>query len=69
MDKDYNTRLNWFTSRVGKRIYPDKTVCNCDYCNKMLNEGIIVENQMEALHLTYHSFDLKINYTDKKHVL
>jgi hypothetical protein len=65
MDKDYNTRLNWFKSRVGKRIFRDKTSCDCDTCKNVAKKGLIINDEMHAAYLNDCSFNMDIEYRDK----
>lgn len=44
-------RLNWFKSRVGKRIYRSKGSCTCELCKEVHKHGIIVEDETHAQYL------------------
>lgn len=58
--------LKWFENRIGKRIYRDKVSCNCETCNNVWKNGLIVADKEHAYYLEMISRDLNINYRDKK---
>lgn len=66
MEKDFNKRLKWFQDRVGKIIYRGKTSCECEICDCVKNEGLIIMHDMHAIYLNDCSFELEIEYRDKK---
>jgi hypothetical protein len=66
MNKDHKTRLKWFTDRIGQRIYRDKTTCDCDVCNCVHKEGLIIIDEMHAIYLNDISFEMGIEYRDNQ---
>lgn len=60
----------WFLNKIGKRIFRDKTSCPCPACEKVFEEGLIVNNATHADYLYMSQYDdileKNINYRDKK---
>lgn len=65
-EKIYKDRSEWFKTRVGKRVYRDKVSCRCATCNEIEKKGIVILNKTHAVYLTDISFELGIEYRDKK---
>ena len=42
----------WFVKRIGKRIYRDKGSCECQTCERIEKEGLIVRDKSHADYLT-----------------
>ena len=42
--KTYQERQGWFSDRIGKIIYRNKTSCNCVVCEKVYREGLLIED-------------------------
>lgn len=57
--------LKFFTNRIGKRIYRDKTTCNCGTCTRVWKEGIVVGDRDHARYLELVQRELDIDYRDK----
>ncbi len=57
--------LTWFKNRIGKRIYRDKTSCNCETCARVYKEGLIVNDLNHAEYLEMVSREMNINYYNK----
>lgn len=55
-------KLNWFTSRIWKRIYRDKWTCKCDTCKNVEENGLIIYNKSHAYYL--HMCQEIHNYRD-----
>ena len=41
----------WFIDRIGKRIYREKNVCNCEVCTAVHKEGLIITDEQHANYL------------------
>lgn len=57
-------KLKWFTDRIGKRIYRDKTTCNCETCTRGWKEGVIIRDEDHAIYLELEQHELDIDYRD-----
>lgn len=57
-------REKWFIDRIGKRIYRDKSTCNCDTCRDVEINGLIVHDKEHAQYLHMCQNDLFLNYYD-----
>lgn len=60
-----------FLDRVWKRIFRDKTSCNCRDCEDIVNNGMIISDIQHARRLYTYQCDLysewtNINYRDEK---
>lgn len=63
----YAQRRQWFTDRIGKRIWREDTGCPCGSCLLIKLAGILVEDERHAAHLCDTKHDGKwINYFDSK---
>jgi hypothetical protein len=58
-------KLTWFTDRIGKRIFRNKTSCKCETCKDVFENGLVVGDQFHAEYLEMVQHDLNINYYDK----
>jgi hypothetical protein len=44
-------REQWFLDRIGKRVFRNKTSCNCDICKDVYEKGLIISDEMHANYL------------------
>lgn len=63
-------KLNWFTDRIGKRIYRNQWTCECYSCVEVEKKWLIIENEMHASYLfdvegTYAIEWIELNYRDE----
>ena len=58
--------LDFFTTRIGKRIYRDKLSCKCDDCQEVKEDGLVIMDQQHAEYLHMVSNDMMIEYRDNK---
>lgn len=42
------TTLRDFVSRVGQRVYRTSNGCNCEMCERVVKEGIVIKDKMHA---------------------
>ena len=61
--------LEWFKSKIGKRIYRDVSTCTCHTCRDVEKNGIIVLDEEHAQYLADISGDFAyeghpLNYRD-----
>lgn len=56
----------WFISRIKKRVFRNKTSCNCHTCTRNWKEGLIIGNMQHAIYLYDCQCEMNINYRDKK---
>ena len=62
--------FRWFKNRIGKRIFRDKSTCDCAHCRAVEKEGLIVFDKQHAQHLADIDADFAtcgayLNYRDK----
>ena len=51
MESIYDKRRQWFLDRVGKIVYRDKSFCDCEICERVEKEGILISSDSHALYL------------------
>lgn len=44
-------RQKWFSERVGKRVFRNKTSCTCEMCNDVYENGLIIDDELHADYL------------------
>lgn len=64
-------KLDWFKTRVGRKIYRDPSGCSCGDCAHIVECGLIIHNKDHAQYLyemqgNYAREGIKLNYRDKK---
>jgi hypothetical protein len=55
----------WFIDRIGKRVYRDKNTCDCEMCNDVFENGLIIKNETHATYLYDVQHELQYIYTDE----
>jgi hypothetical protein len=58
------TRLEWFKSKIGQRIYRNDTGC-CKHCQTVFKDGLIVHDEMHATYL----YEIEITCQHEGHKL
>ncbi len=58
-------RQKWFTDRIGKRVYRNKTSCKCGICVSGYEKGVMVNDEMHASYLC----DVEAEYSMDSDVL
>lgn len=61
----YTKRLDWFKSRIGKRVYRTPS-CPCPVCKSIYNYGILIEDHIHATYLRDCEADLELYYADTR---
>ncbi len=56
----------WFIDRIGKRIYRLTDTKCCEHCQKVFKEGLMIGDEMHALHLYTCQNEMELVYSDKK---
>ena len=64
-------REKWFIDRIGKRVFRNKTSCNCDTCQKIYENGLVISDKNHAQYLydmegMYALEGVKLKYFDSK---
>lgn len=56
--------LKWFKDRIGKRVYRTGTSCDCEICNCVVSQGLIIKDNIHAMYLNdiYHDFNAEGDY-------
>ena len=44
----WELRKQWFIDRIGKRVYRNKTSCDCATCERIYTDGIIISDSTHA---------------------
>jgi hypothetical protein len=59
--------LDWFISRIGKRVYRDKNTppCGCDTCNNIEANGIVITDKDHAQYM----YDIQLEFAQEGHYL
>jgi hypothetical protein len=55
----------WFIDRIGKRVYRDKNTCDCEMCNDVFENGLIIKNETHATYLYHIQNEYQYIYTDE----
>jgi hypothetical protein len=61
-NKTENERLNWFIDRIGKRVFRNKTSCQCGTCQNVYENGVVISDGMHADYMCIIEFE----YTNEK---
>lgn len=61
----YTKRLQWFKSRIGKRVYRTPS-CSCPVCKTVEIRGLIIQDNLHATYLRDCEADLELHYADSK---
>jgi len=56
---------DWFTERVGQRVFRTKGDCYCDACEKVYLEGLIIQDKQHAQYLYDCQNELGLYYYTK----
>lgn len=64
--KMHDQQLKWFKDRIGKTIYRGAVSCDCDSCNRIEKEGLVIMDEMHADVLNAYSAETQTKYYDNK---
>lgn len=63
----YYDRLEWFTDRIGKRVYREKnTCCDCPSCRDAYKNGVLITDYEHASYLSLIEHEGKLHYFDSR---
>lgn len=57
---------DWFTERIGTKVYRDDNGCDCPVCKTIERVGLIIHDELHAQYLYDCQNDMGINYYDTK---
>jgi hypothetical protein len=57
--------LEWFTDRIGKKIFRVKNICPCTICQMVIVHGLIISDKNHAQYLFDIQNELGIEYFEK----
>lgn len=60
------TRLSYFRSRIGKRVYPVDPLCPCRVCMVEYCKGNVIVDDNEARYMADHEADCDLWYVSSK---
>lgn len=63
--RELSERHKWFHSKVGMRLYRNDNRCDCPICQKVLENGLLVDDINHANYL----YDSELDYTAGGHPL
>lgn len=55
----------WFIDRIGKRVYRDETICNCDTCVDGMKNGVFIKDELQAIYM-YDAQGMGLIYYDNR---
>lgn len=58
--------LEWFISRVGKRVFRNESSCQCEACRKVGEVGLVINDHLHAQYLYDCQNELDLYYFDKQ---
>lgn len=58
--------MDWFLQRIWKRVYRDKSPCNCEDCVRFLNIGWVIEDEQDAIRLYNEQIKYKVGFYEVK---
>lgn len=58
--------LEWFTQRIGKKVYRKHNFCKCSGCLNVWENGLIIIDEMHADYLFACESEMNLNYFDKE---
>lgn len=59
-------RKQWFIDHIGKVVYRTDTLCSCDSCEDVYNNGLLIKDGMQAQYLFDVEAECGIRYFDTK---
>jgi hypothetical protein len=54
----------WFTERIGKRVYRTETTCKCEVCTRIGEVGLVIADELHAQYLFDCQNELDLYYFD-----
>ena len=57
--------MDWFTERIGKKIFRVKNPCPCTICQMVIIHGLIISDKQHAQYLFDVQNELGIEYFEK----
>jgi hypothetical protein len=58
--------LEWFISRIKKRVYRTESTCKCNICKTVEELGLIIYDELHAKYLFDCQNELELYYFDNK---
>ena len=58
--------LEWFISRVEKRVFRNESSCQCEVCRKVGEVGLVINDRLHAQYLYDCQNELDLYYFDKQ---
>lgn len=55
----------WFTDRIGKKVFRDNNVCICLSCSNVGENGVLITDNVHAEYLFDISNELNLDYFDE----
>jgi len=64
-------RLQWFTERIGKRVFRNNTTCPCGVCSENYEHGLVIHDRNHASYMNdlegeYNIDGFPLKYFDTK---
>jgi hypothetical protein len=56
----------WFHDRIGKRVYRTQNTCQCEVCQAVYHNGLLIADQLHATYLYDIQNELNLFYSDTK---
>lgn len=56
----------WAMERIGKRVYRPSFGCKCAFCTTVVNHGITIADEMQAMYMTDCAMEMGYRYYDTK---
>lgn len=47
----WDEQLKWFTDRIGKVVWRNKTSCDCAVCKNVYEKGVVITSKFHANYL------------------
>lgn len=65
MPDTYNEAEAWAKARIGKRVYRPDLGCTCSICRKIVAEGLLITDELQAIYATDCAMEMGYRYQDE----
>lgn len=56
----------WYIDRIGKRVFRTKSSCQCEVCDAVYRNGLVIADEMHADYLYCCQNEMNLFYFDEK---
>lgn len=67
VDTWFDDRKKWFMDRIGKRIIPDRIICDCEGCKEIEKNGQLLKDENQAMVFFMNECMSKVNENEVRY--